>query len=129
MNLYGKKKEIATENQVDSVVRVDQGIISCFNRAMDALQQEQAVESRVEALAAHLATIRRNQEKVLVENKRLREVVRLAEGELRKRREQIESLQHEYQNLQNKRLEAKARVGQVIEKVDALAAEQAGQHG
>ncbi|MDX8382599.1 MAG: hypothetical protein R8M45_00875 [Ghiorsea sp.] len=108
-------------------ITVDQGIVSCFNRGMDALQQKQAVESRVVALAEHLSTIRRNQEQILAENKRLREVVRLAEGELRKRREQIESLQHEFQNLQNKRLEAKARVSQVIEKVDVLAAEQVSQ--
>ncbi|MDQ6989270.1 MAG: hypothetical protein Q9M19_05245 [Mariprofundaceae bacterium] len=100
--------------------------IRCFNRGMEVSQQEQDVQSRVQTLAEHLATIRRNHEKTLAENKRLREVVRLAESELRKRREQIEKLQHEYQNLQNKRLEAKARVEHVLEKVDLLSAEHAG---
>jgi len=93
---------------------------------MDALQQEQEVQNRVQTLLEHLATIQRNQEKTLAENKRLREVVRLAEGELRKRREQIEKLQHEHQNLQTKRLEAKARIEQVIDRVDVLTTEQAG---
>jgi len=92
---------------------------------MDVKQQEQEVELRVEMLLEHLATIRRNHEQILSENKRLREVARLAEGELRKRREQIEKLQLEHQNLENKRLEAKARIEHTIEKLDVLAAENA----
>ncbi len=94
---------------------------------MDASQQEQDVQNRVTTLVTHLASIRRNHEHVLAENKRLREVVRLAESELRKRREQIEKLQHEYQNLQSKRREAKARVEHVIEKIDVISSANTGQ--
>jgi hypothetical protein len=92
---------------------------------MNAEQQEKELEGRVEMLMEHLATIRRNHEQILSENKRLREVARLAESELRKRREQIEKLQLERQNQENKRLEAKARIEHTIEKLDVLAAENA----
>jgi chromosome segregation ATPase len=94
---------------------------------MDIAQQEQGVQNRLDLLVEHLATIRRNHEKILAENKRLREVARLAEGELRKRREQIEKLQLERQNLENKRLEAKARIEHTIEKIGVLTAENTGQ--
>ncbi len=90
---------------------------------MDAELPEQKIQERLEKLLEHLATIRRNHEQILAENKRLREVARLAESELRKRREQIEKLQLERQNLENKRLEAKARIENTIEKLDVLAAE------
>ena len=92
---------------------------------MDAEQQVNEVEQRLGVLMEHLATVRRNHEQVLAENKRLREVARLAESELRKRREQIEKLHLERQNLENKRLEAKARIENTIEKLDVLAAENA----
>ncbi|MDQ7004314.1 MAG: hypothetical protein Q9N67_05120 [Ghiorsea sp.] len=90
---------------------------------MDKLQVEQAVQQRLNMLTKHLNTVRQNYEQVMVENKRLREVVRLAEAELRKRREQIEALKHEQQNAENKRLDAKARVEDTIEKLDVLIAE------
>ncbi len=92
---------------------------------MNAEEQSKKVEEQVSILLEHLATIRRNHEQILAENRRLREVARLAEAELRKRREQIEKLQLEHQNLENKRLEAKARIEHTIEKLDVLAAENA----
>lgn len=90
---------------------------------MEADKQGQEVETRIEFLMEHLATIRRNHEQILAENKRLREVARLAESELRKRREQIEKLQLDCQNLENKGLEAKGRIEHTIEKLDVLVAE------
>ena len=92
---------------------------------MNADEQSKKVEEQTAVLLEHLATIRRNHEQILAENRRLREVARLAEGELRKRREQIEKLQLEHQNLENKRLEAKARIEHTIEKLDVLASENA----
>jgi len=92
---------------------------------MNIEQQCESAEEKVELLLEHLASIRRNHEQILAENKRLREVARLAESELRKRREQIEKLQLEYQNTENKRLEAKARIEHTIEKLDVLTAENA----
>ncbi|MDX8381462.1 MAG: hypothetical protein R8M14_05060 [Ghiorsea sp.] len=84
---------------------------------------EEDIQKRLDALVDHLAMIRRNHEQILAENKRLREVARLAEGELRKRREQIEKLQLERQNLENKSLDAKARIEHTIEKLDILVEE------
>ncbi len=94
---------------------------------MDMQQEEQEVQTRLDILVEHLATIRRNHEQILAENKRLREVARLAEGELRKRREQIEALQGERQSLENKCSDAKARVEHTIEKLDILVTENARQ--
>ena len=94
---------------------------------MNKQQDEQVIQQRLDILVEHLATIRRNHEQILAENKRLREVARLAEGELRKRREQIEALQGERQNLENKCFDAKARVEHTIEKLDILVAENAKQ--
>ncbi|OIP99982.1 MAG: hypothetical protein AUK35_05005 [Zetaproteobacteria bacterium CG2_30_46_52] len=88
-------------------------------------QQPDEVEKRIAILQEHLITIRRNHEQILSENKRLREVARLAEGELRKRREQIERLQLEHHNSESKRLEAKSRIEKTIENLDLLAAESA----
>jgi len=94
---------------------------------MDMQYSEEDIQKRLDALVDHLAMIRRNHEQILAENKRLREVARLAEGELRKRREQIEKLQLERQNLENKSLDAKARIENTIEKLDVLVEENARQ--
>ncbi|HKI60019.1 MAG TPA: hypothetical protein VKA23_03190, partial [Mariprofundaceae bacterium] len=61
-------------------------------------------------------------EKLMAENQRLREVVRLAESELRKRRDQVQNLESELQGIQSDRLDAKARVESAIEKLDHLMA-------
>jgi len=81
---------------------------------------QQALEERISALTEHLATIRRNMEKTIADNHRMREVVRIAENELRKRRDQVKQLENELENLQNGRLEAKARVEHAMEKLDEL---------
>jgi len=94
---------------------------------MNMQYSEEDMQQRLDALVDHLAMIRRNHEQILAENKRLREVARLAEGELRKRREQIEKLQLERQNLENKGLDAKARIENTIEKLDILVEENARQ--
>ena len=56
----------------------------------------------------------------MAENQRMREVVRLAESELRKRRDQVQHLESDLQGLQGNRLDAKARVDHAIEKLDLL---------
>lgn len=90
---------------------------------MGAGTNHQAIEARIETLTQHIAVVRRNMEKLIAENQRLREVVRLAEGELRKRRDQVQHLEEEIQGLQNKRLDAKARVENAMDKLDQLMAE------
>ncbi len=89
---------------------------------MSASDNQGALRQRIEKLTEHLSTIRRNQEKLMAENQRLREVVRLAETELRKRRDQVQHLESDLQGMQNDRNEAKARVESAIEKLDHLMA-------
>ncbi len=81
---------------------------------------KQALESRIRQLAEYISGIRRNMETLMADNHRLREVVRLAESELRKRRDQVQNLEAELQSLQNGKLEARARVEHAIEKLDEL---------
>ncbi len=83
-------------------------------------QAQQTLEERIQALTEHLDAIRRNMEKTIADNHRMREVVRIAENELRKRRDQVQQLESELESLQNGRMEAKARVEHAIEKLDEL---------
>jgi len=86
---------------------------------------QQALEERIYALTEHLTVIRRNMEKTIADNHRMREVVRIAESELRKRRDQVQKLESELEGLQNGRLEAKARVEHAMEQLDGLISAQA----
>jgi regulator of replication initiation timing len=87
---------------------------------MDSNENQSQLEERLNVLTEHLATIRRNTEKLMAENQRLREVVRLAETELRKRRDQVQQFEYELQDAHEKREDAKARVDHVIEKLDQI---------
>ena len=77
---------------------------------------------RKDKLSNALAEIRRKMEGLMAENQRLREVVRLAESELRKRRDQVQQFENEQHDLNDKRLEAKGRVENIMEKLDHLMA-------
>ncbi|MCF7821644.1 MAG: hypothetical protein K9M17_04280 [Mariprofundaceae bacterium] len=90
---------------------------------MSAVDNREAIQQRVEMLTQSMSAIRRNMEKLMAENQRLREVVRLAESELRKRRDQVQHLESDLQGLQSTRLDAKARVDHAIEKLDLLVAD------
>ncbi len=79
-------------------------------------------ETRTQALAEHLTTIRRNMEQMMAENHRMREVVRIAENELRKRRDQVRQMEEEIEALRGDRREAKARVEHAMEQLDNLIA-------
>jgi len=83
---------------------------------------QQSIEERVKSLTEHLATVRRNTEKLIADNQRLREVVRLAEAELRKRRDQVQKLETELNTSQHQRQEAKDRVEHAIEKLEQVMA-------
>lgn len=84
----------------------------------------QALEERIEKLTVHLSEIRRNMEKTIADNHRMREVVRIAESELRKRRDQVQKLERELEGVQNNRLEARARIDNAMDKLDDLINEQ-----
>ncbi len=87
---------------------------------MQETDPKQAFSERKEKLSAALAGIRRNMEGLMAENQRLREVVRLAESELRKRRDQIQQLENDLHGQDDKRLEARGRMEHVMEKLDHL---------
>ena len=94
---------------------------------MPCMQPDSSHEANHEAFARRIgqlheamSEIRRAMERLMAENQRMREVIRLAEGELRKRRDQVQNLENEIHSLQNDRLEAKARVEHAMEKLDDL---------
>lgn len=99
---------------------VDHRVHQCFNGHMQEIDPKQAFVECKEKLSTALAEIRRKMEGMMAENQRLREVVRLAESELRKRRDQIQQLDNELHGLDDKRLEAKGRVENIMEKLDHL---------
>ena len=90
---------------------------------MDQSANQNALKQRIETLSESLSVIRRNMERLMAENQRLREVIRLAESELRNRRDQVEKLDGEIHRLQNNKLEARARVESAIDKLDQLMSE------
>jgi len=85
----------------------------------------QAFAERQQKLNEALGEIRRKMEGLMAENQRLREVVRLAEGELRKRRDQVQHMEQEIQGLDDKRIEARGRMEQTMEQLDSLLEQQA----
>ena len=87
---------------------------------MSSNDKQSQLEDRLAVLTEHLATIRRNTEKLMAENQRLREVVRLAETELRKRRDQVQQFEYELNDAHEKREEARVRVDHAIEKLDQI---------
>ena len=68
---------------------------------MSTHSEQHIIEQRLNSLHEHLNTIEQHLEKVLAENKRLRGIVRLAESELRKRRDRTEALEQQLQAYQN----------------------------
>jgi len=85
---------------------------------------QQAFADKQQLLSEALSEIRRKMEGLMAENQRLREVVRLAEGELRKRRDQVQHMEQELQGLDDKRIDARARMEQVMEQLDTLLEQQ-----
>ncbi len=88
--------------------------------AMSSTDLQQAFAERQQKLSDALDEIRRKMEGLMAENQRLREVVRLAEGELRKRRDQVRQMEQEIQGLEDKRSEARGRMDHVMEQLDGL---------
>jgi len=80
----------------------------------------QAFSERKQKLSDALGEISSKMEGLMAENQRLREVVRLAESELRKRRDQVQHMEQEIQGLDDKRSEARARMDDVMEQLDTL---------
>jgi len=68
---------------------------------MSTHSEQDIIEQRLNSLHEHLNTIEQHLDKVLTENKRLRGIVRLAESELRKRRDRTEALERQLQAYQD----------------------------
>ncbi len=97
----------------------------CFNGHMQDADTEYVnlkheIAERKEKLSVALAEIRRKMEGLMAENQRLREIVRLAESELRKRRDQVHQLENDLHGVDDKRREASGRVEHTMEKLDSL---------
>jgi len=104
------------------VITVDHSACQCFNGRMQKSGSKHMFTERTDKLSDALAEIRRKMEGLMAENQRLREIVRLAESELRKRRDQVQQLENDRHGLDDKRLEAKGRVENIMEKLDHLMA-------
>lgn len=76
--------------------------------------------TKIETLRTHLNKVASRLEAQAAENTRLRDVLRLAEAELEKRREEIREMEDEISTLQRERNEARARVEHAIGRLDKL---------
>jgi len=84
--------------------------------------KQEIVQGRLDELSQMLGEIRRKMESLAAENHRLKEVVRLAESELRNRRDQVQRIETALQTSDDQRLEVRARVANTMEKIDGLLA-------
>jgi len=84
--------------------------------------KQEIVQGRLDELSQMLGEIRRKMESLAAENHRLKEVVRLAESELRNRRDQVQRIETALQISDDQRLEVRARVANTMEKIDGLLA-------
>ena len=84
------------------------------------LHMQDELQHRIDTLSNSLSEIRRNMEGLMAENQRLREVVRLAESELRNRRDQVQNLETDFESLKDKRAAAREKMEQTIARVDEI---------
>lgn len=80
----------------------------------------QSCIEKINALHTHLNNIEEKQHDLIAENQRLREVIRLAEAEIAKRRSQTQEMETEITALQRDKNEAKVRVENAIERLDNM---------
>lgn len=74
--------------------------------------------ARLGRLGGALIRLQRLIERLVAENRRLREILRMAEQELKKRKERIATLEAEIARLREEKIEAKARVEQALAELD-----------
>ncbi len=84
--------------------------------------KQEIVQDRLDELSQMIGEIRRKMESLAAENHRLKEVIRLAESELRNRRDQVQRIETALQISDDQRLEVRARVANTMEKIDGLLA-------
>jgi len=86
---------------------------------------EVLLKSQIEKISQSMAQSLRNMEKVMAENLRLRELLRLAESDLRQRREQIHQLETRLESMQSTRVEAQENIDQAVNRLDHILANSA----
>ena len=86
--------------------------------SMDSKKNQERIEASIDDISEHLTTIEQHLLKVVDENRRLRDVVRLAESELRKRRDRVQALEVALQACQDTDVEAENASEKSIEPFD-----------
>ncbi len=90
--------------------------------------RDSELAARLARLSEALGGVQRLIERLAADNRRLREILRMAEQELKKRKERIAALEAEIARLREEKIEAKARVEQALSELDdVLAQVQAGE--
>lgn len=83
-------------------------------------QKEASLEKQIEKIAQAMERSLFNVEKVMADNLRLRELMRLSESELRQRRDQIHQLETRLKNMQGKRIVAQKNIDQAVTRLDQI---------
>ncbi len=85
--------------------------------------RDHELKARLARLEEALGGVQRLIERLVADNRRLREILRVAEQELKKRKERIAALEEELARVREEKLEAKARVEQALAELDEVLAE------
>jgi len=81
---------------------------------------EALLQKQIEKISQSMEKSLFNIEKTMANNSRLRELLRLAESELRQRREQIHQLEIRLENMQETRVEAQQNIDQAVHRLDQM---------
>ncbi|RMH50719.1 MAG: hypothetical protein D6682_06385 [Zetaproteobacteria bacterium] len=92
---------------------------------MSGLQPQALLRSQrqVEAIHAHLLTIRRHMERLIGENRQLRDRLARCEAELAERRERCTLLEQRLERLEEERERLRGTVDDALEQIDTVLAE------
>jgi len=80
------------------------------------------LKKQIEKISQSMETSLLNLEKTMADNLRLRELLRLGESELRKRREQIHQLETQLEKMQQTRVAAQKNIDQAVNRLDQVLA-------
>ena len=82
--------------------------------------KEASLEKQIEKIAQAMEKSLFNIEKIMADNLRLRELMRLSENELRQRREHIHQLETRLKIMQGKRIVAQKNIDQAVTRLDQI---------
>ncbi|MDQ6961004.1 MAG: hypothetical protein Q9M28_00535 [Mariprofundaceae bacterium] len=81
---------------------------------------EASIQKQIEKIAQAMEKSLINVEKVMADNLRLRELMRVSENELRQRREHIYQLETRLKKMQEKRVVAQKNIDQAVTRLDQM---------